>query len=124
VQKGSSMNLKQELQNLNNRLDKVQSRLAAAQRREDKEVIAQATRNIEKINRKIAHLKGQQNTEVSSKVQSIKALAFSRALTKEEQADMGKLKKSVRGLMVVHPLTALGKEIQVDVVTGFAPAKF
>ena len=118
------MNLKQELQNRNNRRDKVQSRLAAAQRREDKEVIAQATRNIEKINRKIAHLKGQQNTEVSSKVQSIKALAFSRALTKEEQADMGKLKKSVRGLMVVHPLTALGKEIQVDVVTGFAPAKF
>jgi len=37
---------------------------------------------------------------------------------------MGKLKKSVRGLVVVHPLTALGREIGVTAVTGFAPASF
>jgi ribosome-associated protein len=37
---------------------------------------------------------------------------------------MGKLKKSVRGLIVVHPLTALGRELTVEKVTGFAPKKF
>ncbi len=36
------------------------------------------------------------------------SLPFRRAITKKEQADMGKLKKSVRGLVVVHPMTALG----------------
>jgi len=51
-------------------------------------------------------------------------LAFNRPLTPAEQADMGKLKKSVRGLIVVHPLTAIGREIGVEVVTGFAPRKF
>lgn len=118
------MNLKQELQNLGNRLDKYRSKLASAEQREDKEVIAQATRSIEKLNKKIAHVKGQQTTQLSSKGSDIKSLAFSRALTKAEQADMGKLKKSVRGLVVVHPMTALGREIQVEVVTGYAPAKF
>lgn len=37
---------------------------------------------------------------------------------------MGKLKKSVRGLVVVHPLTKLGKALKLDVVTGFAPTAF
>jgi ribosome-associated protein len=45
-------------------------------------------------------------------------------LTKAEQADMGKLNKSVKGLVVVHPLTALGREMGIKDVTGFAPAKF
>ncbi|MEH6558509.1 MAG: YibL family ribosome-associated protein [Oceanicoccus sp.] len=118
------MNLKQELQNLNNRLDKYRSKLSSAERRDDKEVIAQATRGIEKITKKITNVKGQQTSQLSGKGHDIKSLAFSRALTKAEQADMGKLKKSVRGLIVVHPMTALGREIQVDVVTGYAPSKF
>ena len=118
------MNLKQELQNLNNRLDKYRSKLASAERRDDKEVIAQATRSVEKITKKITNVKAQQTSQLSGKSHDIKSLAFSRALTKAEQADMGKLKKSVRGLIVVHPMTALGREIQVDVVTGYAPAKF
>ena len=51
-------------------------------------------------------------------------MAFNRELTKAEQADMGKLKKSVRGLVVVHPLTALGRELAIEKVTGFASKKF
>ena len=51
-------------------------------------------------------------------------MPFSREITKEEQADMGKLKKSVKGLVVVHPMTKLGKELRLDAMTGFAPKKF
>jgi ribosome-associated protein len=42
-----------------------------------------------------------------------------RAITKKEQADMGKLKKSVRGLVVVHPMTELGREMGLKEMTGF-----
>jgi ribosome-associated protein len=54
----------------------------------------------------------------------VKSLAFNRVLTKAEQADMGKLKKSVKGLVVVHPMTALGREMGIKEVTGFAPKAF
>ena len=32
---------------------------------------------------------------------------------------MGKLKKSVRGLVVVHPMTELGREMGLKEMTGF-----
>ncbi len=37
---------------------------------------------------------------------------------------MGKLKKSVRGLVVVHPMTALGREMGLKEMTGFARSEF
>ncbi len=52
------------------------------------------------------------------------SLPFRRAITKKEQADMGKLKKSVRGLVVVHPMTALGREMDLKEMTGFARSEF
>ena len=51
-------------------------------------------------------------------------LPFQRAITKKEQADMGKLKKSVRGLVVVHPMTALGREMGLQEMTGFSKTAF
>lgn len=48
---------------------------------------------------------------------------FSAQLPKE-QADMGKLKKSVRGLVVVHPMTALGREMGLQEMTGFSKTAF
>ena len=121
---GEIMNLKQELQQLNNRLDKCQRKLATAEERNDQALIAQFRTEINTTKRKIGSLKGQQNQQVNSQIQDVQALAFNRALTKAEQADMGKLKKSIRGLVVVHPMTALGREIGVSVVTGFAPSQF
>ncbi|MEZ1376468.1 DUF2810 domain-containing protein, partial [Enterobacter hormaechei] len=47
-----------------------------------------------------------------------------RAITKKEQADMGKLKKSVRGLVVVHPMTELGREMGLKEMTGFCKTAF
>ncbi len=118
------MNLKQELQKLNHRLDKAQGKLAAAEKRGDVELAAQGKIAIDTINSKITKLKGQQEKQVRGKGQGIQALSFNRPISKAEQADMGKLKKSVRGLVVVHPMTKLGREMGIEVVTGFAPAKF
>jgi ribosome-associated protein len=118
------MNIKQELQRLNNQLDKRQKKFDAAKLRLDYEVAAQATDEIEATKRQLTSLQQQQTKQLSVKAQGIQELTFSRPITKAEQADMGKLKKSVRGLIVVHPMTALGREMSVQVVTGFARAKF
>jgi ribosome-associated protein len=118
------MNIKQKLQDLTNRLDKSSRKLEAAKLRGDPGIMFQAKAEIKKLKKAIAVAKQQTGLELSSKSESVKALAFNRELSKEEQADMGKLKKSVRGLIVVHPLTALGRELGVEKVTGFAPKKF
>lgn len=118
------MTLKQDLQNLNNRLDKQRSRFSAAEERGDVDAATRLNKDIEKLTQKIESLKEQLSKKMSSKGQGIKSLKFSRPITKAEQADMGKLKKSVRGLVVVHPMTALGKEMGLDVMTGYAPVEF
>ncbi len=118
------MSLKKELQQLNNKLDKCRHKLAAAQLREDRAAIAQTEREIVKLNKQIGSKKGLQTRQVSGKGAQLKALAFHRVLTKAEQADMGKLKKSVRGLIVVHPSTALGRDMGIAAATGYAPAEF
>ena len=51
-------------------------------------------------------------------------MPFQREITKEEQADLGKLKKRVKGLIIIHPLTKIGKELRLEAVTGFAVKEF
>ncbi|MBO2675610.1 YibL family ribosome-associated protein [Shewanella algae] len=118
------MNLKQELQQLNDKLDQYRRKLAAAEQRGDGPIIAQFQREIAAVNKRITAIKGQQSRQLGKQGQSIRDLPFSRELTKAEQADMGRLKKSVRGLVVVHPMTALGREMGITAVTGFAPKAF
>ncbi|MDB2385756.1 YibL family ribosome-associated protein [Shewanella sp.] len=118
------MNLKQELQTLNDKLDKFRRKLAAAEKRGDPGVIIQFKREIATLTKRIANVKTQQTRELNKEGASVKDLKFSRVLTNAEQADMGKLKKSVRGLVVVHPMTALGREMGITQVTGFAPKAF
>ena len=118
------MNIKKSLQTLNNHLDVCKNKLASAQQRNDQERVIYFQGKLDKANKKIASYKQLQTRQNSSKGRSITALAFNRPLTQAEQADMGKLKKSVRGLIVVHPLTAVGREIGVKVVTGYAPKEF
>jgi|TARA_R110002072_G_scaffold74575_1_gene176557 ribosome-associated protein len=118
------MTIKQELQRLTSKLDKSSRKLAAAKERGDRAIVLQFQVEIEALTKAIASAKNQNDREVSSKGDNIKAMAFNRELTKAEQADMGKLKKSVRGLVVVHPLTALGRELAIEKVTGFASKKF
>ncbi|WP_299003070.1 YibL family ribosome-associated protein [uncultured Shewanella sp.] len=118
------MNLKQELQDLNNKLDKSRRKLAAAEQRGDRGVVLQFKQEMNALTKRINSIKNQQKRELDKTGKSVKEMRFHRVLTKSEQADMGKLKKSVKGLVVVHPMTALGREMGLKEVTGFAPAAF
>lgn len=118
------MSLKKELQNLHNRLDACQRKLDAAKGRGDQEMISKFTDEIEKLNKKASSMKHKQQYDMNKERKSLLDMPFSREITKAEQADMGKLKKSVKGLVVVHPMTKLGKELRIEVMTGYAPKKF
>ncbi|MGK0441140.1 MAG: ribosome-associated protein [Pseudohongiellaceae bacterium] len=118
------MAINKQLQQLNNQLDKCKRKLAAAEKRRDQAIILQAQAELEKLTKSIAGTKAEKNKQVNQQAEGVKTLAFNRELTKQEQADMGKLKKSVRGLIVVHPLTSMGRELGVAVVTGYAPKPF
>ena len=118
------MSLKDELQALANKKDKVLRKLERAKARQDYEVAAGATAELEKLNVQLEALKAQKSRTNSDKADQLRARKFHRALTKAEQADMGKFKKSVRGLVTVHPLTALGRELGITEMTGFADKEF
>ncbi|MCG9681756.1 YibL family ribosome-associated protein [Vibrio sp. Isolate23] len=118
------MSTKQELQNLHNRLDKCQRKLDAAKARGDQEMVTKFTDEADKLSKKIHVMKSKQKYDMNKERKSLIDMPFSRAITKEEQADMGKLKRSVKGLIVVHPMTKLGKELRLEVMTGYAPKKF
>ncbi|MEM8366657.1 YibL family ribosome-associated protein, partial [Morganella morganii] len=72
----------------------------------------------------IARLKEQRSKKLSKEAQKLVDMPFKRSITKKEQADIGKLKKSVRGLIIVHPMTALGREMGLDDMTGFSKTDF
>ncbi|WP_298439054.1 YibL family ribosome-associated protein [uncultured Ferrimonas sp.] len=118
------MNLKQELHQLNNRLSTVKRKLQAAHERNDQLIIDQFNEEVAALTKRINSVKTTSTRQLSKKGAEIKNLPFSRELTKAEQADMGALKKKVRGLVVVHPMTAVGREMGVSVVTGYAAKKF
>lgn len=124
VFKAVLMNLKQELQKLSDKLDKFRRKQADAEKRGNETVALQFKLEIEALTKRIASVKKQQTRELSQQGSQLQKFKFNRVLTKAEQADMGKLKKSVRGLVVVHPLTALGREMGITKVTGFAAKEF
>jgi len=72
----------------------------------------------------IERLRGQRVEKLSAEAQKLQKMGFSREITKKEQANLGALKKSVRGLVVVHPMTALGREMGLTAMTGFAKSAF
>ncbi|MGR5175638.1 YibL family ribosome-associated protein [Vibrio parahaemolyticus] len=118
------MSMKQEIQKLNNRLDKCQHKLNSAKSRGDNELISRFTDEIEKLSKKVSQLKHKQSYDMNKERKSLLDMPFSREITKAEQADMGKLKKSVKGLIVVHPMTKIGKELKLKAMTGYAPKPF
>lgn len=118
------MSIKNEIQQLNNRLDKCRHKLTAAQERSDKGMIFQFEAEIKKLTKQISSLQHKQKYDLNKERKGLLDMPFSRPLTKEEQADQGSLKKKVKGLVIVHPLTKVGKELRLDVMTGFAPKEF
>ena len=118
------MTVRTQIQTLNNKLDKCRRKLDKAKARNDLEVVQQLETEIATVTKQLSSSKGLQSRQNSSKAEALKLMKFNRPLTKAEQADMGKLKKAVKGLVVVHPMTALGKEMALADVTGYAPKPF
>ncbi|WP_047043321.1 YibL family ribosome-associated protein [Vibrio mexicanus] len=118
------MTVKKEIQQLNNRLDTCRRKLDAAKSRRDSEMVSKFTDEIEKLTKKVNQLKHKQSFDLNKERKALLDMPFSREITKAEQADMGKLKKSVKGLVVVHPMTKIGKELRLSVMTGYAPKTF
>lgn len=115
---------KNEIMRLNDLLDALRHKMAALPLMEHAEKYAEMEKEKETLEAEIARLQDVRSQKLSKEAQKLTKLPFRRAITKKEQADMGKLKKSVRGLVVVHPMTALGREMDLEEMTGFAPTPF
>lgn len=100
-------------------LDKYKYKLNAAISRRDQPIIAQFEREIEQLTKKLNQLKHKQSYDLNKERKMLLDMPFQRELTKEEQADLGALKKKVKGLVVIHPLTKLGKSLKLSAMTGF-----
>ncbi|MEL5505177.1 YibL family ribosome-associated protein [Serratia ureilytica] len=115
---------KAEIKRLSDLLDALNHKDATVIQQGNPELIAQHTKEKEKLATEIERLKNVRGEKLSAEAQKLSQLPFSREITKKEQADMGALKKTARGLIVVHPMTALGREMGLKAVTGYAKKAF
>ena len=115
---------KNVIKRLSDRLDAIRHQQAELSLVEAADKYAELEQEIATLEAEIARLKDVRTDKLSKEAQKLMAMPFKRAITKKEQADMGKLKKSVRGLVVVHPMTALGREMGLKEMTGFARSEF
>ncbi|XLY05407.1 YibL family ribosome-associated protein [Salmonella enterica subsp. enterica serovar Bareilly] len=109
---------KNEIKRLSDRLDAIRHQQAGLSLVESADKYAELEKEKETLEAEIIRLREVHSQKLSKEAQKLMNLPFRRAITKKEQADMGKLKKSVRGLIVVHPMTALGREMGLKEMTG------
>ena len=115
---------KNEIKRLSDRLDAIRHQQADLSLVEAAEKYAELEKEKTTIEAEIIRLREVQGQKLGKEAQKLMDMPHRRAITKKEQADMGKLKKSVRGLVVVHPMTALGREMGLKEMTGFARSEF
>lgn len=115
---------KNEIKRLSDRLDAIRHQQAELSLVDAAEKYAELEKEKTTLETEIARLRDQYSQKLSKEAQKLTQMRYSRPITKKEQADLGKLKKSVRGIVVVHPMTALGREMGLDVMTGFANTEF
>lgn len=115
---------KNEIKRLSDRLDAIRHQQTDLSLSESADKYAELEKEKITIETEIARLRDSRSEKLSKEAQKLLKMRFKRAITKKEQADMGKLKKSVRGLVVVHPMTALGREMELKEMTGFANTEF
>ena len=115
---------KNEIKRLSDRLDAIRHQQADLSLVEAADKYAELEKEKATLEAKIIRLREVQAQKLSKEAHKLMSLPHRRAITKKEQADMGKLKKSVRGLVIVHPMTALGREMNLNDVTGFAKTEF
>ncbi|EDJ1069980.1 YibL family ribosome-associated protein [Salmonella enterica] len=115
---------KNEIKRLSDRLDAIRHQQAGLSLVESADKYAELEKEKETLEAEIIRLREVHSQKLSKEAQKLMNLPFRRAITKKEQADMGKLKKSVRGLIVVHPMTALSREMGLKEMTGFSKTEF
>ncbi|KNC90740.1 YibL family ribosome-associated protein [Trabulsiella odontotermitis] len=115
---------KNEIKRLSDRLDAIRHQQADISLVDGAEKYAELEKEKATLETEIARLRGVHSEKLSNEAQKLTKMPFRRAITKKEQADMGKLKKSVRGLVIVHPMTALGREMGLKEMTGFSKTAF
>ena len=115
---------KNEIKRLSDRLDLIRHQMAGLSLVDSAEKYAELEKETAKLEAEIERLREVKGQKLSKEAQKLETLPFSREITKKEQADMGTLKKTVRGIVVVHPMTALGREMGLKVVTGYAKKAF
>ena len=115
---------KTDIKRLRDRLDAIRPQQAELSLVEAADKYAELEKEKETLEAEIVRLREVHGQKLSKEAQKLSKLPFRRAITKKEQADMGKLKKSVRGLVVVHPMTELGREMGLKEMTGFSKTEF
>ncbi|MEC5320430.1 YibL family ribosome-associated protein [Brenneria populi subsp. brevivirga] len=115
---------KAEIKRLSDQLDKLNRQQVALLEQGDAEATALNLAACEKLTAEIERLRNTRERKLSQEAKKLTRLPFSRAIDKKEQANLGALKKSVRGLVVVHPMTALGREMGLKEMMGYAPKPF
>ncbi|MBT9431244.1 YibL family ribosome-associated protein [Candidatus Sodalis endolongispinus] len=115
---------KTEIKRLSDLLDALNHKEASVIAQGDPGIMAQHREEKTTLETEIHRLKNLRVAKLSKQAQQLQALSFSRTISKKEQADMGALKKKVRGLVVVHPMTSLGREMGLKEVTGYASGPF
>ena len=93
---------KNEIKRLSDRLDAIRHQQADLSLVEAADKYAELEKEKATLEAEIARLREVHSQKLSKEAQKLMKMPFQRAITKKEQADMGKLKKSVRGLVVVH----------------------
>ena len=114
---------KNEIKRLSDRLDLIRHQMAGLSLVDSAEKYAELEKETAKLEAEIERLREVKSQKLSKEAQKLMNMPHRRAITKE-QADMGKLKKSVRGLVVVHPMTELGREMGLKEMTGFCKTAF
>ncbi len=116
--------LKAEIKRLSDQLDSINHKSQPLLENGNVEKLGELMREKQTIEDELVRLREEHTASLSKEAQKLQKLPFQRPITKKEQADMGALKKRVRGIVVVHPMTALGREMELDAVTGFARTEF
>lgn len=113
-----------EIKELSDKLDALNHKEPALLASGDSEKLGELLKEKDTLQAEIERLRGVRAEKLSKEAQQLKKLPFSRTITRKEQANMGALKKSVRGIVIVHPTSALGREMGLTEMTGFAKALF
>lgn len=115
---------KNEIKRLSDRLDLLRHQQADMSLVESADKYAELEKEKATLEAEIDRLRAVKGHKLSKEAQKLADMPHRRAITKKEQADMGKLKKSVRGLVIVHPMTELGREMGLKEMTGFSKTAF